>query len=62
MSLEDLATIYSTDVDTLSRLNKEALGTVNGVKVIISSKVIVPNFITSNELEEIKDSIKVKTY
>ena len=62
MSLEDIATIYSTDVDTLRRLNKEAIGSVNGVKVIMSDKIIVPNFITSNELEEIKRTVKVKTY
>ena len=62
MSLDDLATIYSTDVDTLCRLNKEAIKMVNGVRVIMSDKIVVPNFITSNELQEIKETVKVKTY
>lgn len=62
MSLDDIAAIYSTTVDTLCRLNAEAIGNVNGVKVIMSDRIIVPNFITSNELEQIKETIKVKRY
>ena len=62
MSLDDIAAIYSTTVDTLCRLNAEAIGNVNGVKVIMSDRIIVPNFITSNELEEIKETVKVKRY
>ena len=62
MSLEDIADIYSTDVETLRRLNKEAIGKVNGVSVIMSDKIVVPNFITSDELTELKEAVKVKTY
>ena len=57
----NLANIYETDEDTLSRLNEEAIGKVNGAKVIMKNQILVPNFITSNELTEIKES-KVKTY
>lgn len=61
MSLADLANIYETDEDTLYRLNKEAIGTVNGAHIIMTETILVPNFITSNELTEKKEG-KVKTY
>lgn len=61
MSLADLANVYETDEDTLYRLNKEAIGTVDGAYVIMSETILVPNFISSNELTAKKEG-KVKVY
>ena len=61
MSLADLASLYETDEDTLYRLNEEAIGTVDGAHIIMTDKVLVPNFITSDELEARKEG-NTKTY
>ena len=60
-SIADLANIYETDVDTLYKLNKEAIETVDGAYIITSETVLVPEFITSNELS-LKKEGKVKAY
>ena len=61
MSLADLASLYETDEDTLYRLNKEAIGDVDGAHIITTTKILVPKFITSDELQQRKEG-KVKTY
>ena len=61
MSIKDLAYIYETDEETLYNLNKEAIRLVDDEKIIMSDTVLVPNFISSYDLDAKKDS-KVKTY
>lgn len=56
-SLSDIASDFDTDVETLIRLNPEAIETVQGnVYIIISDTLIVPNFISKDDLYEMKNS------
>lgn len=61
MSLTDLAYIYETDEDTLYRLNKDAIGEIDGIHIITATKIFVPKFITSYEYQQRKEG-KVKVY
>lgn len=60
MSIKEIAKLYSTDEDTLIRLNKDAIEVVNGKTYILTQEIVVPNFnkenINQNNLN------KVKTY
>ena len=53
-SLKELATTFETDVETLYTLNKEAIQKINGTYVIMSNSILVPDFITRKELNNIK--------
>lgn len=53
-TIERIAELYETDVDTLVRLNPEAIEFVDGQYLIISDSIVVPNFITKADLSEIK--------
>lgn len=64
-SIKELADEYETDIETLLRLNSEAIEKQNGTYNILSSTITVPNFITRKELnekraEEYKNSKKIK--
>ena len=56
----ELAEKYETDEETIEKLNSEAITRIDDVKVILSDNVIVPNFITVDELRE-KRQNKEKT-
>ena len=60
LSIQDLAEKYETDEETIEKLNSEAITRIDDVKVILSDNVIVPNFITVDELRE-KRQNKEKT-
>ena len=51
-TIKELASEYETDVETLIRLNKEAIEEENGIYNILSENIIVPKFITKRELQE----------
>ena len=54
-SLEELAKLYETDVETLYLLNKEAIvNTGNNTYFVLSDSLVVPKFITKIELIEQK--------
>ena len=53
-SLQELATTFQTDVNTIYNLNKEAIQRIDGNYIIMSNEVLVPNFITREELKSIK--------
>ena len=61
-TLYEIAREYNTDIETLITLNKDAIYEVgNNSYVILSDKIMVPNFITKKTLEE-KKSMDIKFY
>lgn len=60
MSIKDIANLYSTDEDTIIRLNKDAVEMVNGKTYILTQEIVVPNF-NKESINQI-NSNKVKTY
>lgn len=60
MKLEDLAAANETDVATLIKLNEEAIVKVNNKYAVITDTIIVPTFITRDELETQKVTTKVE--
>ena len=61
LSLEKLATFYSTDVDTLKLLNSHNIRMLSDdTCVIFGNQLIVPNFITRDNLSALKQEQKVK--
>lgn len=57
-SIQDLAVEYETDIDTLYKLNEEAITNVSDTYIIISDNILVPNFISKQELSEKKGNFK----
>lgn len=57
-SLEEFAEMYDTDVKTLVILNEEAIREDNGMYYVDSIMLVVPKFITYNELVEKKEQTK----
>lgn len=57
-SLEEFAEMYNTDVKTLVRLNEEAIIEENGTYYVESSTLVVPKFISQEELETKKEKTK----
>lgn len=57
-SIYDLATLYETDVDTLHKLNEEAITDVFDTFIIITDNILVPNFISKQELDDKKENFK----
>ena len=53
-TIERMAELYETDVDTLVRLNPEAIEYIDGHYFILSDTIAVPNFISKADLAEIK--------
>ena len=49
-TLQELARSYETDVETLCRLNPEAIIKSGSNYIILSDSIVVPNFITKSEL------------
>lgn len=60
MRLEDLAAANETDVATLIKLNEEAIVKVNNKYAVLTDTIIVPTFITRDELETQKATTKVE--
>jgi LysM repeat protein len=61
-SLSDIADDFNTDVETLIRLNSEAIETIQGSGyIIMSDTLIVPNFISKDELYEMKNNTEYET-
>ena len=57
-SLEEFAQIYNTDVETLQILNPETIFIEAGNYYVISDTLVVPKFITQEELQVKKESTK----
>jgi len=60
-SIYDIAKEFETDADTIYRLNKESIQMVEGAYVILSDRVLVPNFITKDDLEAKKTNQYTKS-
>lgn len=60
-SIYDIANEFETDADTIYRLNKESIQVVEGAYIILSDRVLVPNFITQKELQDKKENQYTKT-
>ena len=58
LSIYELANMYSTDVDTIISLNKDAVTSIDGVSVLMTDSVVVPEFISRKELTEKKGYTK----
>ena len=57
--LSKIAAEYETDFDTLYRLNEEAIEKVtDNTYVVLSDTIEVPNFITTTELNSMKEKTK----
>lgn len=57
--LSKIATEYETDFDTLYRLNEEAIEKVtDNTYAVLSDTIEVPNFITTTELNSMKEKTK----
>lgn len=57
--LSKIATEYETDFDTLYRLNEETIEKVtDNTYVVLSDTIEVPNFITTTELNSMKEKTK----
>lgn len=57
--LSKVAAEYETDLDTLYRLNEEAIEKVaDNSYVVLSDTIEVPNFITTTELNSMKEKVK----
>ncbi len=54
-SIYDLATEYETDVETIYKLNEEAINKVSNSYIILSDNILVPNFISKEELKAKKE-------
>ncbi len=52
--LYEIANKYETDVETLMRLNEEAIQRVGNTYAILSDSIVVPKFISRKEYEETK--------
>lgn len=61
ISLESLAKMYETDVDTLFRLNEEAIVRLEDGLYALTDELVVPKFITKAELKDLKAQ-QDKTY
>jgi len=57
-SLEEFAQLYDTDVETIISLNKEAITEENGVYYVNATTLLVPKFISQDELKEKKAHTK----
>lgn len=63
LTIYDIADKYSTDAATIEMLNAEAIENINNVPIITSDTVLVPNFITPDELATEKANFdRARTY
>ncbi len=53
-SLEEIAALYETDIQTLKELNGNAIGKVDGYDSILTNQIFVPNFIGKDMLQVLK--------
>ncbi len=62
MSCAELAKEYRTDEETIIRLNKEAVAYINTGYIILTDTAVVPNFITVEELDVMKETASRHNY
>ena len=62
MSCADLAREYRTDEQTIIMLNKEAVAYVNTGYIVLTDTAVVPNFITIEELDMMKEAATRHNY
>lgn len=62
MSINDLAKEYETDVETLYRLNEESITNVSNTYVILADNILVPTFITKQELIAKKENFQKNSW
>jgi curved DNA-binding protein CbpA/LysM repeat protein len=62
-SLSDIALEYETTIDTLIKLNKDSIEVIeDSAYIILSDSLIVPDFITKEELITIKETVNSTNY
>ena len=60
--LEAIAKEHNTDIQTLKRINSEAIMKMGNITIIIGDTLEVPNFISKEELKVKKEDSKEKVY
>ncbi len=56
-SLDDYAKMYETTKEDIIALNKDAITNIDGQDVIMSDYILVPNFISRQNLKELKSNV-----
>lgn len=59
-SLDEIAKLYETDVQTLMVLNGNAIGTENGYQEALTDQIFVPNFIGKDMLQVLKTENQIQ--
>ena len=59
-SLYDIAKMYNTDIETLVRLNEEAIQEIDNTYIIMSNTLLVPDFIGQDVLVGLKHNTYTK--